>query len=100
FVVTFIGFLGTRFFFGRWLVDFFDFLFERTPGINFLYTTVKEVLNSFMGDKKKFNDPVWVKTNETPEIWRIGFLTQKEADTPYFRGLVRFYPYRIIELWR
>lgn len=80
FIVTFIGFLGTRFFLGRWLVEFFDFLFERTPGINFLYTTVKEVLNSFMGDKKKFNDPVWVKTNEAPEIWRIGFLTQNAMD--------------------
>lgn len=79
FIVTFIGFLGTRFFLGRWLVEFFDFLFERTPGINFLYTTVKEVLHSFMGDKKKFNDPVWVKTNETPEVWRIGFLTQNQV---------------------
>jgi uncharacterized membrane protein len=33
-------------------------------------------MSSFVGDKKKFNVPVWVKTNENPEIWRIGFLTQ------------------------
>jgi hypothetical protein len=31
-------------------------------------------MSSFVGDKKKFNTPVWVKTNENPEIWRIGFL--------------------------
>jgi hypothetical protein len=35
-------------------------------------------MSSFVGDKKKFNVPVWVKTNENPEIWRIGFLTQKD----------------------
>ena len=35
-------------------------------------------MSSYVGDKKKFDIPVWVKTNENPEIWRIGFLTQRE----------------------
>jgi len=78
FLITFIGFLGTRFFFGRWLVEALDYLLEHTPGIKFIYTSVKEVLDSFMGDKKKFSDPVWVRTNKTPDLWRIGFLTQKD----------------------
>jgi len=54
------------------------YLLEKTPGIKHIYSPTKEVMSSFVGDKKKFNDPVWVKTNENPEIWRIGFLTQKE----------------------
>jgi uncharacterized membrane protein len=77
FLITFVGFLGTRFFFGRWLVEAFDYLLEHTPGIKFIYTSVKEVLDSFMGDKKKFSDPVWVRVNDAPALWRIGFLTQK-----------------------
>lgn len=77
FTVTFVGFLGTRFFFGRWLVEALDYLLEHTPGIKFIYTSVKEILDSFMGDKKKFSDPVWVRTNMEPELWRIGFMTQK-----------------------
>lgn len=80
FVISFIGFLGTRFFFGRWLVEAFDYLLEHTPGIKFIYTSVKEVLDSFMGDKKKFSDPVWVRVNESPALWRIGFLTQKNLN--------------------
>lgn len=79
FAITFVGFLGTRFFFGRWLVEALDYLLEHTPGVKFIYTSVKEVLDSFMGDKKKFNDPVWVRTNLSPELWRIGFLTQKNV---------------------
>ena len=78
FTITFVGFLGTKFFFGRWVVEGLDYLLEHTPGVKFIYTSVKEILDSFMGDKKKFSDPVWVRTNLNPELWRIGFLTQNE----------------------
>ncbi|MEN2436308.1 DUF502 domain-containing protein [Weeksellaceae bacterium A-14] len=73
-----IGFLGNKFVFGQFIFEQIDYLLEKTPGIKHIYSPTKEVMSSFVGDKKKFNDPVWVKTNENPEIWRIGFLTQKE----------------------
>lgn len=77
-VVTLVGYLGTRFLLGRWLVQIFDYLLEHTPGIKFLYTSIKDILGSFVGDKRKFNQPVWVKVNEQPEVLRIGFLTQQD----------------------
>lgn len=73
-----LGYLGNKFVVGRFFVDAIDSILEKTPGIKHIYSPTKDVMSSFVGDKKKFNDPVWVKTNETPEIWRIGFLTQKE----------------------
>ena len=73
-----LGFLGNKFVFGRFIFDQIDYLLEKTPGVKHIYSPTKDVMSSFVGDKKKFNDPVWVKTNENPEIWRIGFLTQKE----------------------
>ncbi|WP_129021776.1 DUF502 domain-containing protein [Edaphocola flava] len=79
-VTTLIGILGTRFFIGRFLVDLFGHMLENTPGIKFIYTAIKDVMVSFVGDKKKFNNPVWVKTQNEPEIWRIGFLTQSDMD--------------------
>lgn len=75
-IIVIVGYLGTRFFFGRWIVEGFSYVLEHTPGIKHIYSSVKDVLDSFVGDKKKFNNPVWVRTNEAPEIWRIGFLTQ------------------------
>ena len=75
---TVLGFLGNKFIIGRFLLDRIDYFLERTPGIKHIYTPTKDVMSSFVGDKKKFNHPVWVKTNENPEIWRIGFLTQKD----------------------
>jgi uncharacterized membrane protein len=77
-VVTIIGYLGTRFFVGKAIFDFFDHLLERTPGIKFIYSSVKDVMSSFVGDKKRFNQPVWVRTHTSPETWRIGFLTQPD----------------------
>ncbi|RQO30636.1 hypothetical protein DBR32_07840 [Taibaiella sp. KBW10] len=79
-VTILIGILGTRFFVGRFLVDLFSHIMENTPGIKFIYTAIKEVMVSFVGDKKKFNNPVWVKTQSDPEIWRIGFLTQPDMN--------------------
>lgn len=92
FLVAFIGFLGTRFFFGRWIFEALDYLMEHTPGIKFIYSSVKEIIESFMGDKKKFNDPVWVKVQDNPETWRIGFLTQKNMQEAFPQeGLVAVY---------
>jgi len=76
--VTFIGYLGTRLFFGRWLFDAFGHLLERTPGVKFIYSSARDMVGSFVGDKKRFNKPVWVCTNINPEMWRIGFLTQRD----------------------
>ena len=76
--VTGIGYLGTRFFVGKAIFDFFDHLLERTPGIKYIYSSVKDVMSSFVGDKKRFTQPVWVRTHTTPETWRIGFLTQPD----------------------
>jgi len=86
-----IGYLGTRFFVGRMLFDAFDYLMEHIPGIRFLYTSIKEVMDSFVGDKKRFNKPVWVCTNLNPEIWRIGFMTQKDMAALGLEGKVAVY---------
>lgn len=73
-----VGYFFNKFVFGKFIFESLDHFLERTPGVKHIYTPTKDVMSSFVGDKKKFNTPVWVKVNETPEIWRIGFLTQKD----------------------
>ncbi len=91
FGTSFIGFFGNKFIIGRLIVDGLDYVLEHIPGIKFLYTSLKDVLGSFVGDKKKFNVPVWVKTNETPEIWRIGFLTQADMSVVDLDQMIAVY---------
>lgn len=90
-LTTLVGIIGTRFFVGRFVVDLLEHILEKTPGIKYIYSSIKEVLVSFVGDKKKFNHPVWVRTQNEPEIWRIGFLTQKDLDFVSLEGMVSVY---------
>lgn len=89
--ITAIGYLGTRLFVGRMIIDAFDYLMQHTPGIKFLYSSVKDVMDSFMGDKKRFNTPVWLRTSRDPEMWRIGFMTQQDLAFVGMAGKVAVY---------
>ncbi|MGC4130536.1 MAG: DUF502 domain-containing protein [Bergeyella sp.] len=91
FGTTFIGFIGNKFIIGRMIVDGVDYVLEHIPGIKFIYSSLKDVMGSFVGDKKKFNVPVWVKTSENPEIWRIGFLTQSDMSAVSLENMVAVY---------
>ena len=91
FVVTLVGYLGTRFFVGKWLFDSFAYLMEHTPGVKYIYSSVRDLIKSFVGDKKRFNKPVWVCVNINPEIWRIGFMTQRDMGGFGMRDKVAVY---------
>lgn len=77
-IVMFIGWISSTFFVSR-LVDIFDKVLERTPGINFIYSSIKDFFEAFAGSKKKFDKPVLVNV-DGEGIWRMGFITQTDAD--------------------
>lgn len=86
-----IGWLGSTFFIWKLLINFFDNVLERTPFLKFIYGSVKDVVESFMGDKKKFTKPVLVKIRTNPEIFQIGFITQKDLSKLGFENKVAVY---------
>jgi uncharacterized membrane protein len=86
-----IGWLGSTFLIWKLLINLFDSILERTPFLKFIYTSVKDVVESFMGDKKKFTKPVLVKVRTNPEIFQIGFITQKDLSKLNLEGKVAVY---------
>lgn len=76
-VVLSVGWLSSLFAVSR-LVGLFDSLLEKTPGVKFIYSSVKDFLEAFAGNKKKFDKPVLVNV-DSADIWRIGFITQKSS---------------------
>jgi uncharacterized membrane protein len=86
-----IGWLGSTFLIWKLLINFFDSILERTPFLKFIYTSVKDVVESFMGDKKKFTKPVLVKVRTNPEIFQIGFITQNDLSILNLTGKVAVY---------
>jgi len=89
--ITILGYLGTKLFVGRWLFDAFGHVLEQTPGVKFIYSSIRDIISSFVGDKKRFNKPVWVCVSHNPEIWRIGFMTQKDMTQLGLADMVAVY---------
>jgi uncharacterized membrane protein len=44
--------------------------------VKFIYTSVKDFLEAFAGEKRKFDKPVLVNV-DAENVWRIGFMTQE-----------------------
>ena len=76
-IVMFVGYVSSSFVVSR-LVDLFDKVLEKTPGIKIIYSTVKDFLEAFAGNKRKFDRSVLVAVEST-DIWRVGFITQNDA---------------------
>ncbi len=88
-LVLFIGWLSSLFFVER-LVSIFDKLLEKTPGVKIIYSSVKDFLEAFAGNKKKFDQPVLVNVDST-DVWRIGFITQKNTEHFGLKDFVTVY---------
>jgi uncharacterized membrane protein len=61
-LVLIVGWLSSLFMVGR-LVEVLDKVLEKTPGIKFIYSSVKDFFEAFAGDKKKFDKPVLVNVD-------------------------------------
>jgi len=71
--------------FNRWL--------DRLPLFKFLYSSIKDLTEAFVGEEKKFNEPVLVEVNEFG-LKKIGFLVQKDLSSLNLPGEVAVYfPY-------
>jgi len=77
-LVLIVGWLSSLFFVER-LVSIFDKILERTPGVKIIYSSVKDFLEAFAGNNKKFDKPILVSVDGN-DIWRIGFITQNNCE--------------------
>src|SRR6516162_6876132 len=75
-IVLLVGYISGTFIVSR-LVELFDKILEKTPGIKIIYTTVKDFLEAFAGNKRKFNKAVLVSI-QSNEVWRVGFITRED----------------------
>lgn len=72
-----IGYLSSFFIKNR-LFNLFNSVMLKTPGIRFIYSSVKDFFEAFAGEKKKFNKPVLANIDDN-DVWRIGFITHENA---------------------
>lgn len=78
-LVTLFGFLTTNFMTRRFF-HYIDGLFNRLPLIKLVYSTVKDVIGAFVGDKKSFDKPVLVTIVPDGGIKAAGFITRETLE--------------------
>lgn len=76
-IVTAVGYLGSTLIAKPAFTVFENFLYK-LPIINLIYSSIKDVMGAFVGDKRKFNQPVLVRVNKENDTYRLGFITQND----------------------
>ncbi|HVD97992.1 MAG TPA: DUF502 domain-containing protein [Cytophagaceae bacterium] len=88
--ITLMGLIGSSII-ARPAFNFMEYYMYKIPLINLIYSSTKDVIGAFVGDKKKFNRPVLVKLHKDEEIFRIGFITRESLDTLNIRDMIAVY---------
>ncbi|MEP7277725.1 MAG: DUF502 domain-containing protein [Bacteroidota bacterium] len=84
-----IGFLSSNFLTSR-IFSLFDRWLERTPGIKFIYSSIKDFFEAFAGNKRKFKKAVLVSIFQ-PDVFQLGFITDEDASEFGLVGYVSVY---------
>ncbi len=87
FIVLFLGYLASEFL----LAKFIDVYIDKIPLVNFLYSSLKDLMDAFVGDKKKFDKPVLVTINKNIGLQKLGFITQNDLSSLGMEGKVAVY---------
>jgi uncharacterized membrane protein len=85
--IIILGWIGSSIF-TQPLLSFLDDVLGKIPFVKIIYTSVKDFMEAFVGDKKKFNNPVLIKMNDG--IYKPGFITKDDLSILNLPEWLRF----------
>lgn len=88
--ITIIGAIASSIL-ARWLVKLVDRIFQRIPLVKLIYGAIKDLLEAFVGDSKKFDTPVLVSLGEAVGGEVLGFITRRDLGWLGREGSVAVY---------
>jgi uncharacterized membrane protein len=75
--IILVGWVSS-FFFVRQTFSIVNRGLEHLPGVSFIYTSVRDFMEAFFGNKRRFTQAVLVQVF-SDEVWLVGFLTDESA---------------------
>jgi uncharacterized membrane protein len=66
-------------------------VFTRAPIVRIIYSAIKDLLEAFVGDQKRFDKPVAVTLDPVADIRALGFVTQEDLSFLSLPGRVAVY---------
>lgn len=85
-----VGWLGSNYFM-RSLVGWLDRTLAALPLVKLLYTSIRDLVNAFVGDKKSFDRPVIARLSEHGEVHVLGFVTRDDLSELGLDTLIGLY---------
>ena len=76
--IILIGYFSSTFIQSR-LFNLFDSWLEKTPGVKYIYSSVRDFFSAFAGEKKKFNKPILARIF-ADDVWIMGFITDEDME--------------------
>lgn len=87
-LIVLIGALASNFFVRKFL-ELTEAVFTRAPLVRLVYASIRDLLEAFVGDQKRFNQPVAVSLVDG--VRAIGFMTQEDLGFLSMPGQVAVY---------
>ncbi|MGD1890069.1 MAG: DUF502 domain-containing protein [Cyclobacteriaceae bacterium] len=75
--ITLVGYLASTLLAAP-LFRLLEEVLTKLPLVNIIYSSLKDLISAFVGDKKKFDRPVLVALSEDLTIRKPGFITQND----------------------
>ncbi|MDH5382386.1 MAG: DUF502 domain-containing protein [Cyclobacteriaceae bacterium] len=90
--ITGLGYLASMFI-TKPFFEYFERAIKKVPFVSLIYTSLKDLIDAFVGDKKKFDKPVLVRMSESDNegLYRIGFITQTDLSFMELTDIVAVY---------
>jgi|GEM_PF-89958 len=89
-IITLVGALASNLV-TRGLVSSLEGAMERLPFVRLLYTSTRDLLNAFVGEKRRFDKPVVVTLTPDGSVKMLGFVTTDALDRLGLPGHVAVY---------
>jgi uncharacterized membrane protein len=88
--IVFLGFVFSRFV-PQSFFSFGESLLKKMPLVSIIYYSIKDLISAFVGDKRKFNQPVLITLNQQSDLKKLGFITQTDLTHLELEGYVSVY---------
>lgn len=75
--ITLLGLLASTLLATPFL-DFLDNILNHIPLVNLIYGSIKDIVNAFVGENKKFQKPVLITLDKELKLKRLGFITETD----------------------
>ena len=78
-IITAVGFITSNIIIRKFVL-LIDALFTRVPLIKLLYSSIKDLIDAFVGNKKSFDKPALVKLTPDSNVTILGFITCEDLN--------------------